>query len=114
MSQRLATNRKFLHSVCKCKPDEWKSRIKKASNDEIKSMVDLTLNVLKKNVPVSAKKVQLIRQNRHVLRHLCHPSHSLKSKKRYLQQRGSGFGALFSGLGSLFSKGATTLSRSAG
>src|SRR5258708_8918715 len=97
--ERLDANRGFVKSLCKCKgEEEWKKRMRKAKPDEIKTIVDLVLNVAKKNVPICPKKAKLIMQNKKFFRHLLHPSYSLRSKKHFLIQKGGAIGGF---LGSL-------------
>src|SRR3981189_248550 len=77
--ERLTANKKFVNSLCKCSTEDFKKRLKCA-------------NML--------KKVKFIKQNRKFLRHIVHPSFSLKSKKRYMIQKGGAWwSALFGGVG---------------
>src|SRR3981189_872704 len=86
--ERLATNKEIVNSLCKCSAEDLKKRLKCANKDQIKTLVDLTFNIMKKNIPVCPKKIKFIKQNRKFLRHIVHPSFSLKSKKRYMIQKG--------------------------
>src|SRR3981189_302994 len=98
--ERLTTNKKFVNSLCKCSTEDFKKRLKCANKDQIKTLVDLTFNIMKKNIPVCPKKVKFIKQNRKFLRHIVHPSFSLKSKKKYMIQKGGAWwSALFGGVG---------------
>src|SRR3981189_127377 len=98
--ERLATNKEIVNSLCKCSAEDLKKRLKCANKDQIKILVDLTFNIMKKNIPVSPKKIRFIKQNRKFLRHIVHPSFSLKSKKRYVIQKGGAWwSALFGGAG---------------
>src|SRR3977135_1608274 len=107
MSKRLAANKKFVNSLCKCSPEELKKKLKCANKDQIKTLVDLTLNIMKKNIAISPKKVKIIKQNRKFLRHIVHPSFSIKSKKRFMIQKGGGFWTtLFGGFGRSAAAGA--------
>ena len=90
MSERLAANKKFVNSLCKCSPEDLKKKLKCANKDQIKTLVDLTL----------PKKIQITKQNGKFLRHIVHPSFSIKSKKRFMIQKGGGFWTtLFGGFG---------------
>src|SRR3981189_2730243 len=103
--ERLTANKKFVNSLCKCSTEDFKKRLKCANKDQIKTSVDLTFNIMKKNIPVCSKKVKFIKQNRQklnrkFLRHIVHPSFSPKSKKRYMIQKGgTWWSALFGGVG---------------
>ena len=82
----------FKKSLCKCKTqDEYKSCFKKAKPEDIQGLADFLCKVLKKQVPLGTKKKLIVLQNCRALRHLVHPSYSVKSKKRYLQ-KGRGVG----------------------
>src|SRR3981189_2546175 len=98
--ERLATNKEIVNSLCKCSAEDLKKRLKCANKDQIKTLVDLTFNIMKKNIPVCPKKIKFIKQNRKFLRHIVHPSFSLKSKMRYMIQKGGAWWtALFGGAG---------------
>src|SRR5204863_9375988 len=84
--------------LCKRKCD-FKALLRKASDDDIKAVVDMSASVRSKKVPLNKPRVKLVLQNRRALRHLVHPQFSLRSKKKYLvKQQGEG---LASALGKL-------------
>src|SRR5436190_6738611 len=84
--------------LCKRKCD-FKALLRKASDDDIKAVVDMSASMLSKKVPLNKPHVKLVLQNRRALRHLVHPQFSLRSKKKYLiKQQGGG---LASALGKL-------------
>src|SRR5438552_11604086 len=108
--ERLKANMLFVQKLCKTKgSDKTKSILKKPKLEEIKTLVDLSLNILNKNIPVRPKDLKCIKANRRILRHLVHPQFSLKSKRKYLIQKGGG-GNIFTMAGraiaSLFGRGA--------
>src|SRR5436190_23891720 len=79
--------------LCKRKCD-FKALLRKASDDDIKAVVDMSASVLSKKVPLNKPHVKLVLQNRRALRHLVHPQFSMRSKKKYLiKQQGGGFGS---------------------
>ena len=83
----MAGDKTFLQEFCKRKCD-LKKLIRKAKPDDIKSIVDMSTQILQKKIPLNKRQLKLVAQNRHALRHLCHPKYSIKSKKRYLIQHG--------------------------
>src|SRR6266853_1260406 len=88
---RYLKHKKFVGQVCRVKdPDKLKQLIRHASKGQVKALVDVTLNVMKKNLPASKKAVAFIKANRRNIRHLLHPKFSVASKKRYLIQKGGG------------------------
>ena len=85
----------FIKQLCKRKCD-YKAVMRKAKADDVKAVCELSADVLRKKVPLGKKHIQLVMQNRRVLRHLVHPQYSINSKRRYLAQRGGGLGSLLS------------------
>ena len=67
-----------------------KKLIKKASPEQIKTLVDVTLNIMNKNLPANKKAIEFIKAKRCSIRHILHPKYSLASKRRYLIQKGCG------------------------
>src|SRR5436190_20612852 len=79
--------------LCKRKCD-CNELFRKATDDDIKAVVDMSASVLSKKVPLNKPHVKLVLQNRRALRHLVHPQFSLRSKKKYLlKQQGGGLGS---------------------
>src|SRR5277367_1954856 len=95
---RLRQNAPFIKSLCK-KGDCGKI-LKKANPEQVKTLVDITLNIMKKRIPLSKKGVKFVMSKRRELRHVLNPKYSLKSKKRFIVQKGGGiFAPLMSFLG---------------
>src|SRR5271156_6784624 len=95
-----SNNIAFIRKLGKIKDQKKiKKLIRLASKDEMKSLVDGTVRLLRKEIPVRRKMKKEILRNRRILRHVVHPSYSLNSKKRYLIQKGgAGFGSLFTNI----------------
>src|SRR3981189_1427451 len=68
--------------------DEFKRVMRKAKPEDVKAVIDLTMRIMRKKIPLSKKYVAIIMKNRHRLRHMVHPKFSIKSKKRYFVQHG--------------------------
>ncbi len=60
--------------------DDFKNVLRKAKLEEIETMVDLVSRLLRKTIPVGKKMINIIKSNRHLLRHLVHPAYSWISK----------------------------------
>src|SRR5579862_7840908 len=99
--ERLQANIGFLKSLGK---GDCSAKLKKASPEEIKAIVDATLNVMKKRIPLSKKGVNFVKAKRRELCHVLDPKYSIKSKKRFITQRGGG---IFAPLMRLFTRAAT-------
>jgi len=95
-----SNNIAFIRKLGKIKDHKKiKKLIRLASKDEMKSLVDGTVRLLRKEIPVRRKMKKEILRNRRILRHVVHPAYSLNSKKRYLIQKGgAGFGSLFTNI----------------
>src|SRR5271156_2605473 len=95
-----ASNIAFIRKLGKIKDHKKiKKLIRLASKDEMKCLVDGTVRLLRKEIPVRRKMKKEILRNRRILRHVVHPAYSLNSKKRYLIQKGgAGFGSLFTNI----------------
>jgi hypothetical protein len=84
----------FLKCLCKTKDGlQLKKVLKKASPEDMKCLVNTVTDVMKKKIPISKHYAKIIVKNRKMLRHLVHPSFSIKSKKRYMVQHGGGLAA---------------------
>src|SRR3981189_3823090 len=85
----------FLKRLSKTKSDDDVKRVMRtAKPDDIKAVIDLTVKIMSKKVPLGKKYIKLIMENRRTLRHLVHPKYSSNSKKRYFIQRGGTLGAV--------------------
>src|SRR5277367_816239 len=104
---RLRQNTAFVKSLCK--KGDCGMILKKATPEQVKTLVDITLNIMKKRIPLSKKGVKFVISKRRELRHVLNPKYSLKSKKRFIVQKGGGIFAPLMGL-----LGRTGLTRIAG
>src|SRR5271163_2363584 len=80
----------FLKQLSCCNKKSLPGIIKHACKKDLRRLINFTMEVMRKHVKVSPELARLIKQNRHVLRHIVHPLYSLKSKKQYLIQHGGG------------------------
>ena len=102
----------FLCQLARSNKNSFPGIIKHAKRKDFRRLVDLTLDVMRKRIDVEPKLQRLIKQNRRQFRHLVHPSFSLKSKKRYLLQKGGAkFPVAIRALGSAAVRGITSAGR---
>src|SRR5271167_2348802 len=80
----------FLKQLSCCNKKSLPGIIKHACKKDLRRFINFTMEVMRKHVKVSPELARLIKQNRHILRHIVHPLYSLKSKKQYLIQHGGG------------------------
>jgi len=66
-------------------------KIRHANKDQINALSEITLNLLKKNIPVSNKTIGRLKPHKNLLRSMAKKGASLKQRKNLLlKQRGGG------------------------
>src|SRR5277367_685203 len=68
---------------------------------DLREFITFVSEVMQKKIRIPKAMIRLIRNNRHVMRHLISPSYSLRSKQKYLVQKGgagSGLSSISRGL----------------
>jgi len=89
--ERLQSNRVFVSQFYKIKdPIQLKKLVQKASPEQIKTLLNVTLNIMNKNLPANKKAFKFIKAKRSSIRHILHPKYFFASKRRYLIQKGGG------------------------
>ena len=91
--RRLKRQVPFLRSVLQeANQHRRRDLLKHANKDQINAMSEMTLNLLKNNIPISPVTMARLRPYRQSLRKLGNRRSSLKKRRRILQnQKGSGF-----------------------
>ena len=87
----------FIQSILK-ESNRFKrmDKIKHAKKDQLNALSEITLNLLKKNIPVSTKTIGRLKPHKNLLRSIAKKGASLKQRKKLLmKQRG---GELWKGL----------------
>src|SRR5277367_456296 len=84
----------FLTQLARSTKRTFPSIIKHANKKDFRRLIQYTLEVMRRNVKISPQLKRIIRKNRRLFCHLVHPAYSLKSKQRYLMQKGGGKGGL--------------------
>src|SRR3981189_1076411 len=88
-------------------PKKFVALLRGASKNQIQSLVDATVKVLRKEIPIKSHLRNAIIKHRRFLRHGAYPTHSWASKRKYLVQKGGDFGAAvraITGAGSMVSR----------
>src|SRR3981189_2441166 len=77
--------------------------IRGANKDQMRTLVDTTVKIMRKEVPVAARLRNRIIKNRRLLRHVANPGYSMSRKRKYLVQKGGmmGLARIFTGLAKL-------------
>jgi hypothetical protein len=87
--KRIKENIQLLDLISKCKKaKDRKVFLEKGSDEFIKAIIEILLNVLKGNVSVSDKIKKQLKKYKRILRALICPKVSLKAKRRVLIQKG--------------------------
>ena len=69
-----------------------------AGKDQINALSEITLNLLKKNIPVSKKTIGRLKPHKNLLRSIAEKGASLKQRKKLLMRQRGGGGGLWKGL----------------
>src|SRR5277367_1908841 len=88
----------FLTQLARSTKRTFPSIIKNANKKDFRRLMQYMLEIMRRNVKIRPELKRVIRKNRRLFRHLIHPTYSMKSKRRYLIQKGGGkggFRALF-------------------
>src|SRR3981189_991600 len=77
--------------------------IRGANKDQMRTLVDTTVKIMRKEVPVAARLRNRIIQNLRLLRHVANPGYSMSCKRKYLVQKGGmmGLARIFTSLAKL-------------
>src|SRR3981189_2559109 len=77
--------------------------IRGANKDQMRTLVDTTVKIMRKEVPVAARLRNRIIKNRRLLRHVANPGYSMSRKRKYLVQKGRmmGLAQIFTSLAKL-------------
>src|SRR3981189_1839156 len=77
--------------------------IRGANKGQMRTLVDTTVKIMRKEVPVAARLRNRIIQNRRLLRHVANPGYSMSRKRMYLVQKGGmmGLAKIFTSLAKL-------------
>lgn len=111
-SKRIRKNREFLCYLCKKSGSGKKcaSLIREASNEELKTLCEIALNLLKGNIDLNKRDYNKFGKKKNLLRYLADGNIAIRKKRTALIQKGKGFflpllaGTVAPIIASLFSK----------
>ena len=87
--KRIKENKELLKIISKCsKAKDRKVLLQKGSDEFIKSILEIVLNIVKGNVKIPDSAKRKLKKYKKVLRQLICPNTSLKFKRRTLIQKG--------------------------
>src|SRR5277367_6829963 len=85
----IVTMKSFLCRLANCNKNSFKGIIKHADKKDLREFITFVSEVMHKKIPIPKAMIRLIRNNRHLMRHLISTSYSLRSKQKYLVQKGA-------------------------
>lgn len=91
MSRRLRDNADFLRVLAKSNPKLRRAILKCCNTELVKTICEVTLNVLKGVVPISKQQKKRLTRYKKVLRALVDKKVSINKKKEFLNQSGGNF-----------------------
>lgn len=94
MSTRIKANTPFLHLLARSGTRRRKNLLKQATKEELSSLFEICLNILRGNIPVKGKDYEKLKQQRHLIRELANKRVSIKQKKKLINQKGGFIGSL--------------------
>ena len=96
MSKRLQTNEPFLHLLARSSTKRRKFLLKQATKEELASLFEICLNILRGNSSLSPHMHKQLKRERNTLRKLAGKTISLKQRKKVINQKGGFFGTIAS------------------
>src|SRR5277367_4834649 len=84
----------FLTQLARNTKRTFPNIIKHANKKDFRRLIQYTLEIMRRNVKIRPELKRIIRKNRRLFRHLVHPAYFMKSKRRYLIQKGGVKGGL--------------------
>ena len=91
MSRFVKENRGFLQLLAESSPEQRKFLLMTATPHQMHALVQVILNVLHENLPISEEERRKLIKNKDALVNLALPDIPYKTKKQTLVQEGSGF-----------------------
>ena len=96
MSQRIEITEAFFRLLAKSSAAKRKILLAGATNEQLKGLFEICLNLIRGNLPFGTKQKKTFRRKRHLIRDLANKRISIKKKRELLDQRGGA--AFVSGL----------------
>lgn len=94
MSKRITANQPFLHLLARSGAKRRKTLLSQATKEELASLFEICLNILKGNLPVNTKDYKRFKRHKDLLRTLSDKKVSLSHKKKLINQKGGFVGSL--------------------
>ncbi len=94
MTKRLEVTEAFIYALAKSSPRRRKVLLKHASNEELKGLFELCLNIIRGNLPIDHIAFQRLKRHKKVLETLGNRRIPLYKKREIVNQKGGFLGQL--------------------
>lgn len=91
MSARLKRNMPLLRALCQAPPSKRKDILENCSTDFLQSFCELSLNLLKGNIPLSGIQYKKLKKQKNFFKLLANKKTNLKTKFKALRKQSGGF-----------------------
>lgn len=96
MSKALEKSEPYIRLLARSGPKRRKLLLNQATKEELKSLCEICLNILKGNIPLDDNNFRRLKRNKSTIKTLANKRISLKVKKDIVNQRGGFLGTVAS------------------
>lgn len=96
MSKALKNSEYYLRLLAKSSPRRRKVLLDHVNKEELKSLCEICLNILKGNISLDAKNFRRLKRNRQTIKVLANSKVPIKVKRQVVNQKGGFLGTLAS------------------
>lgn len=94
MATRLEITKSFINSLAKTNTRRRKAILKQASNEELKGLFELCLNIIRGNLPITQPTFKHIKRHKKVIESLGNRRVPIYKKREIINQKGGFIGTL--------------------
>ena len=81
----------LLKALCQARPSKRKDILKNCSTDFLQSLCELSLNLLKGNIPLSGAQYKKLKKQKKIIKLLASKKTNIKTKHKALRKQSGGF-----------------------
>ena len=96
MSKAFKNSEYYLRLLAKSSPRRKKLLLSQASKEELKSLCEICLNILKGNIPLDDRNFKRLKRNRQTIKVLANSKVPIKVKRQVVNQKGGFLGTVAS------------------
>lgn len=94
MTARIKRNLPLLKRLVSGSSPQRRIVLQEASDDLIKSIVEIAINTLRGNIPLTKAQLKRLKKEKVVIKKLCNKKQPLKKKRKTVNQKGGFIGSL--------------------